>query len=87
MADIFEKQVVLLDSPMEEAFDITPSDTTALSQVTRGLSVNGAGNVSVEMGAANTVVTLALTVGVIHRIRVKKVRATGTTATGIVGFY
>lgn len=72
----------------------TPSDTLNVTdinnrqRITDGISVSVAGNVRVtyagvsEQGGADTAI-LALAAGVIHPLRVSKIWATSTTATGI----
>lgn len=67
---------------------VTPNDSTDVSvndEYPRGLSVQVAGAVVVEDldGETQTFTAEELPVGVIHAIRVQKVLATGTTATGI----
>jgi hypothetical protein len=62
---------------------ITTSDT--VDQFWTGIYVGGAGNVSVVMEDGSTVTFTAPPVGTILPIRVKRVRATGTTATLLIG--
>ncbi len=66
---------------------VTPSDSTELTYTTRGLYVGVAGNVAVVMADGTSVTLTGLAAGVVHPLRVKQVRSTGTTATGIVGFW
>lgn len=74
-------------NPAENGFDITPSDANELSNVTRLLRVGGnAGTVKVDMVGSGQL-TLNMAAGESLPLRVKKVYATGTTATGIQGFY
>ena len=67
------------------AFVITPDNTTDLALPTRGLYVGGSGTVKVDMADGTTVTFTGLAAGVIHPIRAKRVYATGTTASGILG--
>ena len=71
----------------KKAFAITPDDATDLSFATRGIIVAVSGNVSVIMQNDTDPVTVYLAAGVQHALNVKRVRSTGTTATGIVGLY
>ena len=65
---------------------VTPSDT-ALILSTRGLWIGTAGNLTVDMaGDVGTVLLSNVPVGVLP-VRVVRVRATGTTASGIVALY
>lgn len=71
-------------SPITTAFAITPNDTTDLAEITLSLYVSVAGALKVTM-YDNSVVTYANIVAGRHPLRVKRVWATGTAATGIVG--
>lgn len=69
-----------------EAITITPDDATDLSNITRGLYIGATGNVRVLLLYDTTPVTFVGAVkGSILPIRVKRVYATGTTATDLVG--
>lgn len=74
-----------LTSPPDRLFAITPNDGADLAVSTRALMVTTAGNVSVVTTSGDTGVLPALQPGVQYTIRARRVRATGTTATGIVG--
>jgi hypothetical protein len=71
----------------QSASAITPNDSTNLTTVTRGIYVGVSGDVKVDMADNSTVIFVGLSSGGIHPIAVKKVYATGTTATNIVGVY
>ena len=63
---------------------VTQSDSTVLA-LTRALFVGVAGNVAVVVGAGSAAVTfVGVPAGTIIPIRVRKVMATGTTASSIV---
>ena len=69
------------------AVAVTPSNTEDLATTTNGIYVGGAGNLKVDMSNGTTITFTALAVGVIHPLAVKRVYATGTTATVIVAVY
>jgi hypothetical protein len=71
-------------SPSEFPFAITPSDTVALTHAIRGFSVAVGGTVKVTRLDGSTD-TLTLPAGVCPA-RVLLIWATGTTATGFVGY-
>ena len=74
-----------LDWPVIRAAAVTPSDSTDLTFVTRGLWVGGAGTVVVDMAESGTSVPfVGVPAGTLLPYRVKRVRAAGTTATSIV---
>jgi hypothetical protein len=73
--------------PAKQGIAITPSDSADFSfGFTRGIYVGGAGNISVEM-ANGTVMFYTVNAGSVLPLRVKRVNATGTTASNLVGLY
>lgn len=73
-----------LDSPADSAFAITPHDSNELAQVPRGIYVGGAGTIIATI--AGTDITFASAqAGSILPIRPTLIKATGTTATSLVG--
>ena len=76
-----------LDSPASGMITVTPSDGTDLSVMPRALMVGVAGDLAVVMKDGTTGTLPALQPGVPYPVRVSRVLATGTTATGIVGLY
>lgn len=65
------------------ATEVTPSDATVVSF--RGLYVGGAGNVSILTALGDTVTFANVPAGGYVLCACVRVRATGTTATSIVG--
>ncbi len=74
--------------PFTQSKEITPHDTNALPIATvKALYVGGAGTLKVRMRASQTDTTFsAVAAGSLLPIEVDRVYATGTSATGIVGF-
>ena len=72
-------------SPAYSAFAVTPSNDNDLSGVTRGIYVGVSGDLKVDMPGASAITFVGLAAGMIHPICAKKVYATGTTATSILG--
>lgn len=70
-----------------DAVAVTPSNSTVLSPVTKGLYIGGAGNVNVRMKNGTTILFTALAVGVMHELEVDMVLSTSTTATLIRALY
>lgn len=81
----------LTDSPIapaERCFSITPDDGNDLPQPTKAVYVGEAGDISlVPLHGENEVVFRNLAAGSILDVRVKAVRASGTTAAELVGLY
>lgn len=74
-----------LGAPAQGAIAITPSDATALSNPVRAITIGTAGVLSYEwpLGTIHTTATLPAGTYVMWAARV---RATGTTATGLTGW-
>jgi len=84
MSDDFENHTAGLTSPARNAAAITPSDTADLASATRALYVGQSGNVRLVTVAGQTVTFNNMLPGVVYPLRVARVLATGTTATGLV---
>lgn len=82
-----EFTIVNNPNPAEYAVAVTPSNTTDLTNVTRALYIGGDGDVTVDMPDGSTVLFANAAAGTILPIRVKRVRSTGTAATGIVALF
>lgn len=65
-------------------FAITPSDSVDIAERHRAIYVGVAGNVQVVNGAG-IVVTFAAAAGAVLPIQARRINATSTTATGLVG--
>ena len=66
------------------AFAIVPNDSANLTKYTYGIYVGGTGNLKVDMEDGSTVTYSSVPVGFHHNLRIKKVYATGTTATNLI---
>lgn len=78
------------DDPAIDAVAVTPSDSVDLIDGVRGLWVGGAGAVAVQLpgfsGQSGATVTFSgVAAGTLLPVRARKVLATGTTATLILG--
>jgi len=69
----------------EKAEAVTPSDTTVFEA--SSIYVGGAGNVAVEPLDGGNTVTFVMLAGSVVPVRVRRVLATGTTATSLVRVY
>lgn len=84
MSDPFKNRSPSLSGPATDLIPVTPSDSVDLPVVAVALYVEGKGAVRFvsQAGATRTVVVLD---GAILPVGVRRVMATGTTATGIHG--
>lgn len=68
-------------------YAITPSDTAVLTEAVGQLYLGTAGDVALVTDAGQSITLHALTAGQAHKFpfRITQVKATGTTATNVVG--
>ena len=83
MADSFARRSVELDSPIRSFLGITPSNTVDIPQRPRAIYVSVAGDVSC-IGDNGATVVFPLAAGW-HPLSPVRIRASGTTATGLIG--
>lgn len=84
MSDRFRNHASGLSGPVSEVYDVTPNDGTDLAVFTRALSVAVSGLVRVTT-VSGTTASVYILAGAPFPVRVRRVWATGTEATGIVG--
>ena len=85
MTDDFEHHTTSLTSPATAGETIVPNDGADLAHVTRGLYVGATGSVAAVLVSGDEVVFSDMQAGVLYPLRVKRLKATGTTAAGLVG--
>lgn len=85
MADKYEGQATGLTSPGIDALPVAPNDTVPLAHVTRALYVGVSGDVRVELLSGAVATFQSMQAGGIYPLRVSRVFATGTTASGLIG--
>lgn len=83
-------QLVGANNPANNVAAVTPSDTDDLAKISRAIVIGTAGTLKVttrgDLQNAAATVTLTVPVGVLP-IRVSRVFATGTSATGITALW
>jgi hypothetical protein len=82
--DTFQNYADSVSAPATKWFAITPSDSTDLAITPKAIFIGGAGNISLT-GADGVSVAFPVSAGQVLPLRAVRVRATNTTATGIVG--
>lgn len=73
-----------VESAATGAFAVTPSDSADLPEQVRAVTVSGSGTISFIWGGV-TYTTGSLPPGT-YAMRASRIRATGTTATGLTGW-
>lgn len=87
MPDIFQGHAVGLGGPLLGAFPIEPSDGADLPNDTRQIRVTGAAGQVAAVWANGQTRTIPVFTGDVLDWRLTRVLATGTTATGLWGFF
>jgi len=85
MPDRFSNHAGGLESPASSGFPVTPADGTDLLEVTRAIYIGGSGNLAAVMMSGEDVTFNGIPGGTVLPVRVRRIKATGTTATAIVG--
>jgi hypothetical protein len=86
MTDIFNQYDDSLLAPAMNAFAISPHDINGLQLVTKAIYVGSGGNVTLRPAGSNADVTyFNVPSGSYLTVRASYVRATGTTASQMVG--
>lgn len=83
--DAFKNRESSLESPARRAEAVTPNDNADLPNFSRALYVGGAGDLEVTTVGGDTV-TFAAASGLLP-VCVSRVRASGTSATGIIALW
>jgi hypothetical protein len=87
MTDSFRGHSRSLTSPPEQAAAIAADDGRDLAFATRAIWVGGAGDLRVRMLGGAEVTLGQVPAGSLLPLRVVRVLATGTSATGLVGLW
>lgn len=87
ISDQFSDYNTGLTGPLIGGFDATPDDSADLPTLPRALIVAGGGDVALVFKDGTSMTLPGLSAGVIYPVRIARILATGTTATGIKGLY
>ncbi len=74
-------------SPAMNGFTITPSDTVNFTNEARAIYVGVGGTIVLVTNAGDTITLVGVVTGTILPIMTKRINATSTTATTMVGLY
>jgi len=82
-----DKTMSGVGEPASNAEDVTPDDGSDLATVSRALYIGMSGNLTVVMAGEQTVMFAGVPSGTFMPIRVKRVKASGTSASQIINLY
>ena len=85
MADEFQNHTTSLTSPATAGETVIPHDDTDLAFCTRGLYVGASGTVVAVLISGDEITLNDAQAGVIYPLRIRRIKATGTSAAGLVG--
>ena len=86
ISDPFASVTDTLISPARHAFAITPDDGAPLQKATKAIYVGGSGDLNLRLiDGAEDVTLRNVAAGSVLAVRVAAIKATGTSATDIVG--
>jgi hypothetical protein len=85
MPDRFSDHAIGLESPATHGFAVSPSDGSDLTETTRAVYVGASGNLAVTLSSGADVTLTGVPGGTLLPLRLRRIKATGTTATAIVG--
>lgn len=87
LVDRYSRQHVDLNSPFIGAFAVTPNDSNDLPYTTRQIRITGTSGNIVVVWFSGLETTEPVTAGDRLDWRIKRIKSTGTTATGIRGYF
>ena len=87
ITDFFDGFAPSPTGPATGGFDVVPDDNADLPAVTRALMVSTGGDVAAVLKDGSTLTLPALSPGSVYPVRIRRILATGTTASGIRGLY
>lgn len=85
MQDRFVDHARSLHGPADHGFAVAPNDAVDLAEVARAIYVGGAGALRVVTASGADLTLAGLASGTVLPVRVRRIMATGTTATALVG--
>ena len=87
MVDKFQNIPVASNSPATNGFPIVPNDLVDFPQACRGIYIGGGGIISLITVKGDELIFKNTVAGTILPVRAARVKATGTTATDMIGLY
>lgn len=87
MTEKYQGRADGITAPVRHGFAIGAADGADLAAETRAIYVGGAGNLRLVLASGDEVTFTGLLAGTLLPVRATRVKATGTTATQLLGLY
>lgn len=87
MTDKYQGRADSIVAPVRRGFAIAANDGTDLGDETRAIYIGGGGSLSVVLSSGDEVTFAGLPAGTLLPVRAIRVKATGTTATLLLGLH
>lgn len=87
MSEKYQGRADDIVAPARGGFAITTSDSTDLAAETRAIYVGGAGDLVAVLASGDEVSFVGLAGGTLLPVRARRIKATGTSATHLVGLH
>lgn len=81
----FDGRSAAITGPAPDGFAITPDDATELSEITRAIYIGTAGDITLTLVSNTELLFKNIPSGTILPVRARRIKATGTTATDLLG--
>lgn len=87
MSEKYQGRADAIGAPVRAGFAITTSDSTDLVAETRAIYVGSAGDLVAVLASGDELTFVGLAGGTVLPIRARRVKATGTSASHLVGLH
>lgn len=87
MSERYQGRADDITAPVRRGFAISASNSTDLAAEIRAIYVGGAGDLAAVLSSGDEVSFVGLAGGTVLPVRVRRVKATGTSATYLLGLY
>ena len=85
MQDRYASRAAGSDGPATHGFAIAPDDGADLAETTRAIYVGSAGNLVAVLASGAELTFASVPSGTVLPVRAARIRATGTSASGLIG--
>jgi hypothetical protein len=87
MSERYTSRADDITAPARRGFAIAASDSADLEAETRAIYVGGGGDIAMVLAAGDEIALIGVAGGSLLPVRARRVKATGTSASHLVGLY